>query len=99
VLNHSASKRYLGRRHALEVFLDLLLASRHVSTVRSNSAEDMGSPARASPQSVPLSSVVLDTLLCILVDSSPALRVFEENNGVQVVVKLLKRAGTPREVR
>jgi hypothetical protein len=48
---------------------------------------------------VALSSVVLDTLLCILVDSSPALRVFEESNGVQVVVKLLKRAGTPREVR
>ena len=41
----------------------------------------------------------MDTLLCILVDSSPALRAFEEVNGVQAVVKILKRAGTPREVR
>jgi len=48
---------------------------------------------------LPLSSVVLDTLLCVLVDSSPALRAFEESNGVQAVVKILKRAGTPREVR
>lgn len=46
-----------------------------------------------------LSSAVLDTLLCVLVDSSAALRTFEDVNGVQAVVKLLKRAGTPREVR
>lgn len=46
-----------------------------------------------------LASAVLDTLLCILVDSSPALRAFEDTNGVQYVVKILKRAGTPREVR
>ncbi|KAG6330352.1 hypothetical protein ID866_8739 [Astraeus odoratus] len=45
-----------------------------------------------------LSSAVLDSLLCILVDSSPALRTFEEVNGVQAIVKILKRAGTPREV-
>ncbi|KAI0941394.1 hypothetical protein AcV7_002984 [Taiwanofungus camphoratus] len=49
--------------------------------------------------SVSLASAVLDTLLCILVDSSPALRVFEELKGLQLVVKILKRAGTPREVR
>jgi hypothetical protein len=48
---------------------------------------------------IPLSSTVLDTLLCVLVDSSFALRVFEECNGVQAVVKLLKTAGAPREVR
>jgi len=46
-----------------------------------------------------LSSAILDTLLCVLVDSSAALRTFEDVNGVQAVVKLLKRAGTPREVR
>lgn len=46
-----------------------------------------------------LSSAILDTLLCVLVDSSAALRAFEDVNGVQAVVKLLKRAGTPREVR
>ncbi len=41
----------------------------------------------------------MDALLCILVDSSAALRSFEECNGVQAIVKILKRAGTPREVR
>lgn len=46
-----------------------------------------------------LSSAILDTLLCVLVDSSAALRTFEDVNGVRAVVKLLKRAGTPREVR
>jgi len=46
-----------------------------------------------------LASAVLDTLLCILVDSSVALRAFEEVKGVQIAVKILKRAGTPREVR
>jgi len=33
------------------------------------------------------------------VDSSAALRAFEEVRGVQIAVKILKRAGTPREVR
>lgn len=46
-----------------------------------------------------LTSIVLDTLLCILVDSSTALRTFEEVGGPQAVVRLLKRNGTPREVR
>lgn len=57
------------------------------------------SQCKTPPPSLSLSSAVLDTLLCILVDSSPALRVFEDVNGVQYVVKILKRAGTPREVR
>lgn len=48
---------------------------------------------------VPLSSVVLDTLLCILVDLPEALRAFEGVHGVQAVVRILKRAATPREVR
>ncbi|KAJ7821209.1 cell division control protein 14, SIN component-domain-containing protein [Mycena olivaceomarginata] len=79
---------YLGRRYALEVLLDLFLSSRHVSSAP---------PPLARP--MPLASVILDTLLCILVDSSPALRVFEACHGVHAVVKILKRAGTPREVR
>lgn len=52
-----------------------------------------------TPSIAHLSSAILDTLLCVLVDSSAALRTFEAVNGVQAVVKLLKRAGTPREVR
>ncbi|KAG2058249.1 hypothetical protein BDR06DRAFT_968731 [Suillus hirtellus] len=45
-----------------------------------------------------LTSAILDTLLYILVDSSPALCTFEEVNGIQAVVKILKQAGTPCEV-
>ena len=47
----------------------------------------------------PLASAVLDTLLCILVDSPQSIRAFEEANGVELVVKLLKRAANPKDVR
>ncbi|KZT05593.1 uncharacterized protein LAESUDRAFT_750520 [Laetiporus sulphureus 93-53] len=106
-LTHKASKRYLGRRYALQVLLDLLYIARHVplectSISSSRSASPNSSINRfpiVSPASIPLASAILDTLICVLVDSSPALRVFEEANGVQVVVKILRRAETPREVR
>ncbi|KAM6496169.1 Cell division control protein 14, SIN component domain containing protein [Amanita muscaria] len=93
-LIHEPSKVYLGRKHALEILLDLLLVSRHVS-----SPQDPSPLPSSSTLHQHLSSVVLDTLLCILVDSSNSLRSFENVNGVQLVVKILKRAGTPREVR
>ncbi|KAJ7094347.1 cell division control protein 14, SIN component-domain-containing protein [Mycena epipterygia] len=100
-LTHSATKTYLGRKYALEVLLDLFLSSRHLSsTPFASSANLSGSPVKPAPGApLPLASVILDTLLCILVDSSPALRVFEDCHGVHAVVKILKRAGTPREVR
>ncbi|KAF8076782.1 cell division control protein 14, SIN component-domain-containing protein [Lyophyllum atratum] len=99
-LNHPASKTYLGRKYALEVLIDLLLASRHLSATSSPSkGTPSSSSSRTAASAPPLSSLVLDTLLCILVDSSAALRAFEDANGVQAVVKILKRAGTPREVR
>lgn len=46
-----------------------------------------------------LAAAILDTLLCILVDSPAALRVFEDASGVEAVVKTLKRVGIAREVR
>jgi hypothetical protein len=87
------------------VLLDLLLTCRHLSspmpltttTINTPSSTRSNTPTDATL--IPLSSTVLDTLLCILVDSSSALRVFEECNGVQAVVKLLKTASAPREVR
>ncbi|KAF7432759.1 hypothetical protein PC9H_004702 [Pleurotus ostreatus] len=92
-LNHPASKSYLGRKYSLEILLDLLLASRHIPSITPpTSASTLPAPA-------PLSSTVIDTLLCIMVDSTAALRAFEEAGGLQVIVKILKRAGTPREVR
>ncbi|OCH94558.1 hypothetical protein OBBRIDRAFT_769675 [Obba rivulosa] len=109
VLLHATSKEYLGRRYALQVLSDLLLASRHLSIAPAtppNATSAPPSPSRKasrsqsqSSASIPLTSVILDTLLCVLVDSSPALRVFEDVKGVQTVVRILKRAGTPREVR
>jgi hypothetical protein len=82
-----------------QILLDLLITSRHVP---SPSLEpDFSSSSSSSTQYTPpaLSSVVLDTLLCVLVDSSSALRAFEDAAGVKCVVKILKRAGTPKEVR
>ncbi|KAJ6460120.1 cell division control protein 14, SIN component-domain-containing protein [Mycena vitilis] len=99
-LTHAPTKTYLGRRYALEVLLDLFLSSRHLSSTPFAAANLSGSPVKPVPGApLPLASVILDTLLCILVDSSPALRVFEACHGVHAVVKILKRAGTPREVR
>ncbi|KAH7914441.1 cell division control protein 14, SIN component-domain-containing protein [Hygrophoropsis aurantiaca] len=95
VLHHTASKSYLSRCHSLEILVDLLLVSRHTPLITPAQTSSTG---KTSP-TVHLSSAVLDTFLCILVDSPPALRAFEEVNGVQSVVKILKRAGTPREVR
>ncbi|KIK53292.1 hypothetical protein GYMLUDRAFT_265129 [Collybiopsis luxurians FD-317 M1] len=91
-LNHSRSKSWLGRIKSLEIFVDLLLTSRHVSSTATSSSLDPLNPGS-------LTSTILDTLLCILVDSTSALRAFEECNGVQAIVKILKRAVTPREVR
>ncbi|KAI0774653.1 cell division control protein 14, SIN component-domain-containing protein [Trametes elegans] len=105
-LTHQPSKQSLGRRYSLEVLLNLLLVSRHLASTSTPSSSTPTSPKYGAPPipapkstEVPLASVMIDTLLCILVDSVPALRVFEELNGVQVVVRILKRAGTPREVR
>ncbi|KIK98209.1 hypothetical protein PAXRUDRAFT_134689 [Paxillus rubicundulus Ve08.2h10] len=102
VLHHAASKAYLGRRYPLDILVALLTASRHTSMIAqpSGMGSSIASPSSDKSSSVAhLSSAILDTLLCVLVDSSPALRTFEEVNGVQAVVKILKRAGTPREVR
>ncbi|KZT62862.1 hypothetical protein CALCODRAFT_3233 [Calocera cornea HHB12733] len=61
------------------------------------------SPAAPPPSpggaatSLPLA--VLDTLLVILVDSPRALRAFEDAQGLEAVVRTLKRAGVPRDVR
>ncbi|KAJ3822591.1 cell division control protein 14, SIN component-domain-containing protein [Lentinula raphanica] len=97
-LNHQRSKRWLGKTKSLEILVDLLLASRHVPSSIFDTAASTSSPKKnALPPS--LTSTILDTMLCILVDSTLALRSFEQCNGVQAIVKILKRAGSPREVR
>ncbi|KAA1466468.1 CDC14-domain-containing protein [Dentipellis sp. KUC8613] len=108
-LSHNPSKIFLARKYPLEVLIDLLLVSRHLTfgsdeanTAGTSTPSNAGTKPPAAKQdssTVPLTSAALDTLLCILVDSSPALRIFETLNGVHIVVKILKRANTPRDVR
>ncbi|KAJ3568768.1 hypothetical protein NP233_g5496 [Leucocoprinus birnbaumii] len=96
-LSHDATKTFLGRKYSLEVLTDLLLASRHLNFPPEE--DRSGSAQNKQPIDVPLTSTILDTFLCVLVDSPSALRAFESVHGVQVVVRILKRAGTPREAR
>jgi hypothetical protein len=84
--------------------LDLLIISRHLaspslSPKQPNPSDEARTHNEEAATSSALPNGVLDTLLCILVDASQSLRVFEGCNGVQTVVKLLKRAQTPRDVR
>jgi hypothetical protein len=86
----------------VKALIDLLWVSRHCGKPES---DDLSTSTASSPDqkpkavSVGLAAAVLDTLLCILVDSSSALRTFESVNGVHTVVKLLKRSNTLRDVR
>ena len=87
-----------------QVLLDLLIISRHLASPLLGSKQPTPSDEACTqskdaimPSALP--NAVLDTLLCVLVDSSQSLRVFEDCNGVQTIVKLLKRAQTPRDVR
>ncbi|KAK0190512.1 cell division control protein 14, SIN component-domain-containing protein [Armillaria mellea] len=97
VMLHPASKMYLGRKYPMEILIDLLLTSRHAPCP--SDPNPSGSLPKTRELQAPLSSIVMDALLCILVDSSTALRSFEECNGVQAIVNILKRARTPRDVR
>ncbi|KAI0034092.1 cell division protein Cdc14 [Vararia minispora EC-137] len=100
-LIHNRSKDFLGRKYSLEVLVDLLWVSRHSGVAQASPASSNPSTPSSKTKSTPtgLASAVLDTLLCVLVDSSSALRVFERASGVQTVVKLLKRPNALREVK
>ncbi|KAG8942696.1 hypothetical protein FRC00_011662 [Tulasnella sp. 408] len=100
-LIHAESKAFLGRKSSIHLLLDILSISRHAPSQSTTSTDPAsgGSTSTPSPDVSTLASAVLDTLLCVLVDSPPALRVFEEASGVEGVVKTLKRTGVAREVR
>ncbi|KAG8936169.1 hypothetical protein FRC02_004197 [Tulasnella sp. 418] len=100
-LIHPASKEFLGRKFSIHLLLDLLAIARHAPSTESLSASSssISSSSSLTAGASSLASSVLDTLLCILVDSPAALRVFEESNGVENVVKTLKRAGLARDIR
>ncbi|KAF8592723.1 hypothetical protein K439DRAFT_1626064 [Ramaria rubella] len=97
-LLHPPSKIFLSKKWCIQVLVDLLAISRHLCPPPLSSSTN----TNCSPSSnrVPtLASSTLDTLLCVLVDAPAALRAFEEADGVEVVVKTLKRTGVPRDIR
>ncbi|KAH8113321.1 cell division control protein 14, SIN component-domain-containing protein [Phellopilus nigrolimitatus] len=99
-LIHKSSKEYLGSKCSIEVFLELLSVCRHskpfTNMTNSPSNANMSMEQQCNPS---LASAILDTLLCVLVDSPPAIRAFEDAKGVELIVKTLKRAAIPRDVR
>lgn len=72
------------------MFVTILSRSRHHP-----SQVDDAAPSSAAN----LACATLDTLLCILVDCPQIIRAFEDVDGVETIVKLLKRSGTARSVR
>lgn len=80
----------------------MLSTYRHARSKPVSSSVSSDSPRRAVAEnhiSQYLAVAVLDTLLCILVDSSSAMRAFEGARGVEQLVKILKRASIPKDVR
>ncbi|KZS97829.1 hypothetical protein SISNIDRAFT_546875 [Sistotremastrum niveocremeum HHB9708] len=90
-LLHEATKKYLGRPGPLQLLLDLLTRTKHWP----NHGSSQPPPTELSG----LALGIIDTLLCIMVDSPDAIRAFEAVNGIEVVVKILKRSGSAKDVR
>ncbi|KAG8772413.1 hypothetical protein FRC12_003087 [Ceratobasidium sp. 428] len=100
---HPRSKTYMGRKLSIQTLLDLLTALRHASTNPDDPDATMVSGANIPDATLtatlsPLACSVIDTLLCLLVDSPSALRVFEECNGLEAIVRTLKKV-TGQQVR
>ncbi|PVF94753.1 hypothetical protein CPB86DRAFT_628815 [Serendipita vermifera] len=92
-LLHAPSKAFLGRRWCLELLLDLLNLSRHIPQSNEASNKDTFS------EEALLAATVLDTLLCVLVDTPDAVRHFEEVGGLGILVRTLKKSKVSRDVR
>lgn len=102
--SQEVSSQYLRKLflNVSQVLLDLLSTYRHANTKSLANSINTDSSRRSSYEgnlNQALAVSVLDTLLCILVDSSTAMRVFESVHGVEQLVKVLKRAAIPKDVR
>ena len=88
-----------------QLFLSLLTCRQPASPEPSLPASPTKSHSPRKPSAAPYSTqpslaiAVIDTLLCVLVDAPLAIRAFEEVNGLEIIVKSLKRAGIPRDIR
>lgn len=101
-LLHAGSKAFLARKWVMELFLSLLICRQPTTPEHSLPASPTKSPRKISsiPNSAPnLAIAIIDTLLCVLVDAPLAIRAFEEVNGLEIIVKSLKRVGIPRDIR
>lgn len=56
-------------------------------------------PPAAFGDRPPLASALIDTLFCILADSTGNMRIFEECGGLDAVMKVLKTKGGRKDVR
>lgn len=94
----------------MQTLLDILTLCRQPLHPTSNGAPDTPTPTPSSssasiastrpPLSFPdIALAVLDALLCLLVDAPQAIRSFELAEGLEGVVKVLKRAESSRDVR
>lgn len=92
----------------MQTLLDILTLCRQPIHPTSNNAHDAPTPSSSSasvasarlPLSFPnIALSVLDTLLCLLVDAPMAIRSFELAEGLEGVVKVLKRAESSRDIR
>jgi len=78
--------------------LDFITASKHVPVSLEASAAPLPADGLLPPVSN-LANSVLDTLLCVLVDTPGSTRCFEEAGGLDVLVRTLKRPGVSRDIR
>lgn len=82
-----------------QIFLDILTISRHIPESVEIPNPKLSSKQTPGTERPNLGSAVLDTLLCVLVDSPAALRCFEEIGGLDTVVRTLKRSDVSKDDR
>ncbi|KAF8318264.1 hypothetical protein DL93DRAFT_444754 [Clavulina sp. PMI_390] len=104
-LLHRQSKQLLGRPMFLRILLDILALCRRPLSSVPNGISTTSTPSstpsslRSTISQPELILAVLDTLVCLLVDAPETMRAFESVDGVEAVVKVLKRADGSRDVR
>lgn len=81
------------------MILDLLLLTRHLPSLQSETTSPSKSDAKLWPQSPLLAADLLDTLFVVLVDSPKNLKTFEDTGGLEIVRKVLKSKNVGKQVR
>ena len=82
-----------------KLFLDFISISKHIPQSPDASDSKPLTEEGLLPPVSNLANSVLDTLLCVLVDTPKATRCFEDVGGLDIIVRTLKRPGVSRDVR